>query len=139
MTQLEQDVIDSLTQAIVKSMATGLWDDLRLKIVKIASRGRRRRRGKAVDDSLCSARTRILSAQGHGELAPQSEAAAEVAGIIRLLVAEDPGLLHPLASLIPGVQAIAGSSGVSRPVTQRATASGGSIVQQAGGDIKVNG
>jgi hypothetical protein len=88
-TQLEQDVIDSLTQAIVKCMTTGLWDDLRPKIVKIFSDGRRRR-GKAVDDSLCAARARIISAQGRDELARHSEAAAEVAGMIRLLVAEDP-------------------------------------------------
>lgn len=124
----------SVSAALVKAMAGGLWQQLRRRMVAVLGRGDERRE-RRVRDQLDDSRTRMETASEavRGEVG--REVMAEWRGTLHTLLAEHPEVAQELRAVLVEVDARLPGTPGEVSVAQMVTATGGSVVYQAGRDL----
>jgi hypothetical protein len=124
----------SVAAALVKAMTGGLWQQLRRRMATVLGRGDQRRE-RRVRDQLDDSRTRMEAAPEAVREEVGREVMAEWRGTLRTLLTEHPGAAQELRAMLVEMEARLPGTPGEVSVAQMASATGGSVVYQAGRDL----
>lgn len=124
----------SVAAVLVKAMAGGLWQQLRRRMATVLGRDDEHRE-RRVRDQLDDSCTRMETASEAIREEVGREIMAEWRGTLRALLAEHPEVAQELRAVLVEMEARLPGTPGEVSVAQMATATGGSVVYQAGRDL----